>query len=280
MPLIERSTWWIAPVVPLALFMVYAMMEQMATLLVKRPRHGVTAVDAGEVRRRLLGLNAPSKPYRLVEGKVSDLELDWTVVDESWTSRFSSVKLSTDYYARLLLDEATHEARWFEVLRSTNVFLGLSGWKPRFNFRFWIQSGFISGAWRGTAYGIWPGFPARLGASRPFSINIGEAKSDIRAVVTRSGWTFRPTVFWFQTKRTSVALTEALVPGFVKAWPRRRFWGIVYPVSFAAAVGWIWWVGGGGRKNLVGMLAFSAFWWAIWGFIVLILRITTGERAA
>jgi hypothetical protein len=279
-PLVERSTWWIAPVVPLALFMVYAMMEQMAALLAKPPHRGAAPVDAAELRRRLLALNDPGKPYRLVEGTVAHFELRWTIVDESWASRFSNVKLTTGYYARVLLDEARHEARWFEVLRSGNLFLGFDGWIPRFNFGFWIQSGYISGHWRGTAYGVRPGFPARLGASQPYSVNVDQVKRDIRAAVTRSGWTFRPTVFWFQTKRATVALTGALTPGFMKTWSPRRFWGIVYPASFAAAVGWIWWVGGGGRKTLVGVLAFSAFWWAIWGFIALILKITTGERAA
>jgi hypothetical protein len=278
-PLIAQSAWWIAPAFVLALFMVYAMMEHMATLLVKRPRQGGVQVDAAELRRRLVGLNNPARPYRLIDGKVSDLELDWTVVDESWATRFSGVKLSTVYYARLLLDDVRHEARWFEVLRSSNVFLGFDGWIPRLNFGFWIQAGFMSGAWRGTAYGIQPGFPARLGGSQPFSVNIDQVKQDVRGVVTRSGWTFRPTVFWFQTKRRSVAFTEALLPAFMKEWPARRFWRIVYPASFVATVGWIWWVAGGGRSTLLAMAAFSAFWWAIWGFILLIFKITSGEWA-
>jgi len=276
-PLIARSVWWIAPAVALGLFMVYAMMEHMATLLVKRPRQGSTPVDAAELRRRLLNLNDPTRPYRLVEGKVSDLELDWTVVDESWASGFSTVKLSTVYHARLLLDETRHEARWFEVLRTSNLFLGFNGWIPRFNARFWIQAGFITGAWRGTAYGMRPGVPLQLGASQPFTVSTDQAKHDIRGVVSRGGWTFRPTVFWFQTKRAIVRVTEGLVPAFMRAWPPRRFWGVVYPAGFLATIAWIWWVAGARRGDLPGIAAFSAFWWAIWGCILVIFKITSGE---
>jgi hypothetical protein len=257
--------------------MVYAMMEQMASLLVGRPRRGSAPVDAAELRRRLLALNDPARPYRLVDGKVSDLELDWTVVDAAWTSGFSAVRLSTVYYARLLLDAVRREARWFEVLRTANLFLGCDGWIPRFNLRCWIQAGFTSGSWRGTAYGVRPGFPPQLGASQPFTISTDQVKHDIRGVVTRSGWTFRPTVFWFQTKRAAVRLTEGLTPSFMRAWPARRFWGALYPASFAATVAWIWWVTGGRRSDLLAIAAFSAFWWAIWGTILVIFKITTGE---
>jgi len=276
-PLVARSAWWIAPAGVLALFMVYAMMEHMITLVVKRPRRGTTPVDVAELRRRLMNLNDPVRPYRLVDGRVSDFDLNWTVVDEAWTNRFSNVKLSAVYYARLLLDEVRHEARWFEVLRSSNVFLGFDGWIPRFNFGFWIQAGFMSGNWRGTAYGIRPGFPAQLGASQPFSINIDEVKHDVRGVVTRSGWTFRPTVFWFQTKRATVRLTESLVPAFMREWPPRRFWGTVYVGSYLATIGWILWVTGGRRSDLLAIVGFSAFWWFVWGFIFVIFKVVSGE---
>jgi hypothetical protein len=278
-PLIEQSTWWIAPAFALGLFMVFAMMEHMASLLERRPRAGSTSVDAAELRRRLLNLNDTGKPYRVIEGKVSDLEIDWDVVDDSWKTRFAKVKLSTVYHARMLLDETRHEVRWFEAIRTSNLFLGFDGWIPRFNVSIWAQAGYIDVMWSGVAYGIQPGFPPRIGGTQGYSLNTVEIKHAISGVINRSGWIFRPTILWFQTKRGSFRVGQALLPSALTHWPARRFWGVVYPASYVATVAWIFWVTGGARdpKNLLALAAFSAFWWGIWGFITVIFMITSGK---
>lgn len=87
MPLIVRSAWGIAPAVVLALFMVYAMMEYMAALLAKLPRQGPAPVDAAELRRRLLDLNDPTRPYRLVAAMWRIWNFNWARANPSRSAR-------------------------------------------------------------------------------------------------------------------------------------------------------------------------------------------------
>ncbi|GEM_PF-1480451 len=270
MSLVERNGWWIVPGFLLAIFMVFAMMEFTITLTLRRPPRNRKPVSGDELRQRLLALNKGDRPYRIVEVKDCDLELNWDVVDKSWYEIFAKVKLTVIYRARALLDEAQHEVRWFEMVRWSNFFLGFDGWRPRFNWSIYALWGYIDVVWTGIAYGIQPGFPPRIGRVYKFSLNTIQAKKEIRRVVNESGWTFRPVLWWFQVNRNSYGAFQALMPN-VSA---RRFWGILYPVSYFFTIGYIIYVadpkGIGGLlslHNLTPVLLFSALWWGIWGFI-------------
>lgn len=249
----------------LALFMLQAMMEFTAALLtVPSRRRGKTSRDA-LIERLLVRINEDGRPYRLVRSESGDVEIEWEVVDAAWREQFSKAKLTATYRGRLLLDEDTHEARWYESLRTSSFFLGFHGSRPRFNWSFQWRGGYVNIVWSGLVYGIEPGFPPRIGDVRAFQIDTIEPKKEIRTIVTRAGWTFRPVLLGFQTTRRGNAILQRLVPWPLRDIPRRRFWGVAYPVSYALLIGymgagapWTW-------NNMLVVLGISAAWWGIWG---------------
>lgn len=275
MNLLEQSLWWIVPAFLIAGFMVFAMMEFTAALLVKRPRRR-SGVPAAVLRERLLALNSDEKPYRVVAGETSDLELEWDVVDATWYELFARVKLTTVYRARMLLDEARREVRWYETLRSSNVFLGFEGWKAKFNFSFYYRSGYLNVLWSGLAYGILPGFPPRIGKVYEFHLDTVAVKEEITDVIRRAGWTFRPVVFPLKMNRRWVDRFRALSPAWWNEISERRRWGTLYVGTFLLfyvyffialadpMVDWTW-------HNVGVALAVGAGWWAIWGLLTWIL---------
>src|SRR3990172_6598482 len=175
-PLIEQSLWWLLPGALFSLFMVHAMVMFTAALLTKRPRARNQPLTADELRARLLELNDDRRLMaKLAPGRDCDFTLDckpvkapgndWTPtssltptspgrrrglplccqpVHASWYELYSHVKFTTHYRARLLLDEATREARWNELMRGSNFFLGFDGWIPRFQMSFWFFMGIAS----------------------------------------------------------------------------------------------------------------------------------------
>ena len=266
MSLLDQNTWWILPYVCLCLFMVYAMLEFTVAILAKRPPVDLKPVGGAELRQRLLTLNTGDRPFQLVEGKDCGHELHWNVVDTSWYEIFAKVKLSMIYRARMLLDEARHELRWFESIRSSNLFLGFDGWRPRFNWSFYARWGYINVIWTGLAYGIKPGFPPRIGQVYNFHLDTVQPKKEIRAIVTQSGWTFRPVLWWFQVKRRGHQVSQPIKPSPMKRCSTRLFWGILYPASYFLSMGYIivilWPVN---SHNLLVIGCISALWWGSWG---------------
>lgn len=276
MNLLEHSLWWLLPAAAIAVFMVFAMMEYTAALLVRPSRRSRRAVEPGELRQRLLALNERPAPYRVVEGKDSDLELRWDVVDASWHERFAKVKLTTRYRARMLLDELRNEVRWFESIRSSSLFLGFEGWRVRFNFSFYYRSGYLDVLWSGRAYGILPGFPPQIGRVHEFSVDTRAVKKEVTTVIRRAGWSFRPVVFPPKMSRRWLGITRTLSPAWLTRIPERRLWGTLYAGSFLlfylyvfvfiadAATDWTW--ENGWPALLVGL-----GWWGIWGFLAWML---------
>ncbi len=280
MPLIAQNALWIVPAFALTCFMVYAMMECTVSFLVKRPPPGRKTVDAAELRHRLLGLNQPGNPYRLVDSRVADLELHWDVVDASWYELFAKVKLTIVYHARMLIDELQREVRWYEIMRSSNFLIGFDGWTLRLNFAFRLQTGYLNVDWRGLAYGIISVFPPRIGRVYKFHLNTMRVKNEITRIVTESGWALRPRYLWFQTRRGSYQLGQALLPATLRRWPARRFWGLVYPASYVLTIGYLVAITGAyDFRNLLVFGAISAAWWGVWGFLAWILVLTSRDKA-
>lgn len=275
MNLLEQSLWWIVPAFLIAGFMVFAMMEFTAALLVKPSRRS-SRTGAAELKRRLLALNGEERPYRVVEGKTSDLELAWDVVDASWYELFAKVKLTTRYRARMLLDEERREVRWYESLRSSNFFLGFEGWKARFNFSFYYRSGYLNVLWSGLAYGILPGFPPRIGKVYEFHLDTVRVKEEITPVIRRAGWTFRPVVFPLKMSRRWMDLSRALTPGWWRRIPERRRWGTLYVGSFLLFYAYVFFAIADPRTDWTWDASWPALvvavgWWGAWGLLTWML---------
>lgn len=245
MNLLEQSLWWLAPYVLLMGVMLHAMMEFTVSLLADRPRSNRQPLPAGELCLRLLALNRPDQPYRLTEGQDCDLEIYWETAEAPLTGRFAIASRASAGRLRLLLDEPRHEVRLNRVDHSYGFFLGLAGWLPRIGGYLSFQAG--------------PPGPALTG--------------EISRVARRSGWGIRPVLWWFQATHRGYRFLEMLTPVPLRRWPARRFWGILYPLSFALGIGYlVAIIGPLDRHNLLVLLGVSAAWWGTWGFLVWMLR--------
>jgi hypothetical protein len=128
-----------------------------------------------------------------------------------------------------------------QVDSGSSFFVGLEGWLPR-----------LQGS-------------AGFGAGPP-----GEfLTKDINQVANRSGWTVRPVLWWFQATYSGYRFLQAITPGPLRKWPARRFWGLIYPLSFFGGVGYlVAIIGPLDWNNLLVLVGVSAGWWGIWGFLV------------
>src|SRR6184192_4002682 len=120
-PLLQRGLWFLLPAVTLALLMVHAMMECVAAFIATSPNKSASSRAA--LLSRLMALCKAGQPYRLEPSAVGDLDVRFDPVDPTWRARFARVRLTTQYRARLVLDEERHQVRWFEVIRSSGGFI-------------------------------------------------------------------------------------------------------------------------------------------------------------
>jgi hypothetical protein len=251
--------------------MVYAMMEYTVVLIdgESRPRPE-RAAEGAELKRRLLALNDPRAPHRLVEHGDVGLLVHWDPVDPVWRGSFARVKLSNAYGARMLLDETRCEVRWYEWSRTGPLFIGFEGSRPRVVLRAYYAAGDLrTQTYAGVAYGIGPGRFPMIEDLREFEVDVAGLRARIADVASEGRWTMRSTHIWFQTRPPLFRLTQALVPEAIRMLPRRRFWGIAYPASYALAIAALWAVSGPptARHALI-VTGISVAWWGLWGLLV------------
>jgi hypothetical protein len=242
--LLEQSPWWLIPFALLMLVMLHAMMEFTVSLLVERPQSNRKPITADELRQRLLAVNEADRPDPLVAGQDCDLEIDWELAAVPQPRRLAIVKAASGGRLRLLLDEQRHELRLNEVTRSYYFFFGLAGRLPRLSG----YAGFQSGP---------PGHPMTKELSR---------------IANRGGWNVRPVLWWFQATHRGYHVLESLTPAPLRRWPARRFWGVLYPLSYVLGLGYLAAIIGAlDRHDWLLLGGVSAAWWGGWGFLVWML---------
>jgi hypothetical protein len=58
----------------------------------------------------------------------------------------------------------------------------------------------------------------------------------------------------------------------MRRWPARRFWGILYPLSYLLGMGYLVMVIGSlERQDWLLVAGISAAWWGVWGFLAWML---------
>ncbi len=244
MTLIQQNPWLLVPYALMMLVMVHAMMEYTVSLLAVRPRSRRSRTTRREMRALLLGLNGGDRPHPLVAGADCDLE----IVAESQVARppgrLAIAVGGERVHIRILLDEQRREVRINQTSRSYAWFLGLSGWLP---------------AVRGHA-SFRSGPPAQ------------DLTREIFRVAGRRGWAVRPVVWGFQATHSGMRTLDQLTPAPLRRWPARRFWGLVYPLSYTLGMGYLLvFFGPLSAHTLLLALGISAAWWGVWGALVWVL---------
>jgi hypothetical protein len=243
MNLLDQSLWWLVPFVLLILLMLQAMMEFTVSLLVQGPQVKRKPIPAARLRQRLLAVNEGDQPDQLVGGKDCDLEICWERKEVPQHGRLAIAKAASGGCLRLLLDEQRHEVRMNQVARSYYFFFGLVGWLPRFRGYAGVESGP-------------PGHPMT---------------KKLSLIANRGGWSVRPVLWWFQATYGGYQLLQTLTPKPMRRWPARRFWGILYPLSYLLSMGYLVMVIGFERRDWLLLAGISLVWWGVWGFLVWML---------
>jgi hypothetical protein len=240
MNLLEQSLWWLVPYVVLILLMVHAMMEFTVSLMVQRPPANRKPLPSEELRQRLLALAGEQQSYPFLEGQDCDFEI-WRKDEETRHERFFRAKRTNSEHLRFLLDEQRHELRMHQVNRSSSYGIGWMGWRPR----------------------LW-GY-ATLSAGPPGQV----LTQEIVKVTNRSGWAARPVLWWFQATHSGYRILQTLTPTPLRRWSARRFWGMLYPLSYVIGMGYLVLIMGGlSGRNLLLLIGISAIWWGFWGLFV------------
>jgi hypothetical protein len=239
-----QGVWWLVPFGLLMIVMLHAMMEFTVSLLVQRPHSHRNPIATAELRQRLLTVNQADRPFQLAEGQDCDLELRWEQAETPRPGRLAIAKAATGGRLRVLLDEQRHEVRLNEVARSYYLFAGFTGWLPRLAVSAALQSGPPGHAWT----------------------------KEVAMIAHRGGWSVRPVLWWFQATFPGYRILQSLTPAPLRRWPARRFWGVLYPLSYALGMGClVAAVGALDRRDLLLLGGVSAAWWGIWGSLAWIL---------
>jgi hypothetical protein len=79
----------------------------------KRPAAGAAVLSADEVRKRLLSVNRPTAPYRVIDGASQGVDViaEWKIVDASWHEIFAKAGLTKTFNIFMKLHPEEHEVR-------------------------------------------------------------------------------------------------------------------------------------------------------------------------
>jgi hypothetical protein len=157
----------------------------------KRPPAGTAVRSPQEVTSALLGLNRPTAPYRLVDGKSEKVDLiaEWRIVDAKWYEIFAKAGLSKVFRIYLKLDPAQHEVRASDREYTLEWSVGV----PKLSL---AVSGF-KGQKQEIEFGKAYAFTETLAPGQVYNyrFNTKELKEPIQTAVTGCGWTYRGIAF-------------------------------------------------------------------------------------
>jgi hypothetical protein len=144
-----------------------------------------------ELTSRLLGLNRPTAPYQIADGRAegADLVAEWKIVDAQWYEVFAKAGLTKVFRINLKLDREKHE------LRGQDHEYTLS-WKAGIPSLSLAASSF-QGQMTSVEFGAAYAFTEELapGQVYKYRFSTNEIKKPIQEVATACGWTYKAVAF-------------------------------------------------------------------------------------
>ncbi|HEX7420610.1 MAG TPA: hypothetical protein VF505_12035 [Thermoanaerobaculia bacterium] len=156
----------------------------------RRPAAGVPVLSPEQVKQKLLAVNRPTAPYRIVDGKPDgvDVVAEWKVVDAQWYQIFEKAGYKKTFRILMKLDPEKHEVRAqdreLEVSWSAGIptlsfaMIGFRGQKQEISF--------------GQGYAFTE--ELRPGQVYNYRFNTKELKQPLQDAITSSGWTYKGVV--------------------------------------------------------------------------------------
>jgi hypothetical protein len=140
---------------------------------------------------RLMALNRPTAPYRIVDGRSENVDLiaEWKIVDAQWFEVFAKASLSKVFRIYLKFDPARREVRAMD--REYTV--SWRGGVPSLGG----QASFFKGQKSSVSFGIGTGFKENLapGVVYKYKFNTNELKQPIQQVIASCGWSYKGVAF-------------------------------------------------------------------------------------
>lgn len=156
---------------------------------------GVQPVPAGELRQRLLGINALEVPFTVEEESPGGrILVTWRFADARWVDLARAHGMRRTHRLLLELDDGRHVVRPTEQFSSLDWSAGPRGgalqWKTGMGITFFQVE-------HQRVFGLQVAEGGRFvpQLSYAYTFNLQEMKAPFIAAVTRSGWTWRPTAW-------------------------------------------------------------------------------------
>jgi hypothetical protein len=157
----------------------------------RRPAAGVQALPAEELYARLLHLNRPTAPYRIIDGTLEHVDLiaEWKIVDAGWYELFAKAGTTKVFRIFLEFDEARHRVRTLD--REYGV-----AWRSGVPQLSIAASGF-RGQKQSIEFGLAYAYSETLspGVAYNYRFDIREMKKPVQDAVTAGGWTYKRVSF-------------------------------------------------------------------------------------
>ncbi len=156
----------------------------------RRPAAGVPVLSPEQVKQKLLAVNRPTAPYRIVDGKPDgvDVVAEWKVVDAQWYQIFEKAGYKKTFRILMKLDPEKHEVR----AQDRELEVSWSAGIPTLSF---AVSGF-RGQKQEISFGQGYAFTEELrpGQVYNYRFNTKELKQPLQDAITSSGWTYKGVV--------------------------------------------------------------------------------------
>jgi hypothetical protein len=157
----------------------------------KKPAMNVPAIPSSELKSRLLELNRPSAPFRILDGQAEgvDLVAEWKIVDASWYEIFAKANLEKVFRIYMKFDSAKNELRAQDREYSVSWSAGI----PSLSLAASAFKGQMTSMQFGTGYA----FTETLspGQVYKYRFNTNELKKPIQEICTSSGWSYKGVAF-------------------------------------------------------------------------------------
>lgn len=157
----------------------------------KKPVASVPALPVEEVRTRLLALNRPTAPYRIVDGNSEGVDLiaEWKIVDAQWYEIFAKANLTKVFRIYMKCDPQKNELRAQDHEYTV-------AWRAGVPSLSLVVSSF-KGQMTTVEFGAAVAFTETLapGVVYKYRFNTNELKKPIQEAVEACGWSYKGIAF-------------------------------------------------------------------------------------
>ena len=157
----------------------------------KKPASKVPALPPQDVLTRLLALNRPTAPYRIMEGRAENVDLiaEWKIVEATWYEIFAKANLTKVFRIYLKLDPEKHELRAQDHEYTVEWRAGV----PSLSLAVSLFKGQMTSVEFGAAYAFTEDLAP--GQVYKYRFNTNELKKPIQETVAACGWSYKGVAF-------------------------------------------------------------------------------------